>query len=82
MLGFGVHSILLNPLKYSSHKYSIIIESFYLAKNTLVCRRFVRISQDYPFKIWPSKQPTGKILGYGIIPTHPLKYSRSNQDLQ
>jgi hypothetical protein len=42
----------------------------------------VRISRDYPLKTRTSKQPIGKILGYEIIPSHPLKYLRSKQGLK
>jgi hypothetical protein len=38
---------------------------------------FVEISRDYPLKIRTSKQSTGEISGYEIIPSYPLKYSRS-----
>jgi hypothetical protein len=41
----------------------------------------VGISRDYPRKIRTSKQPIGKIPGYKIIPSHPLKYPRSKQGL-
>jgi hypothetical protein len=41
----------------------------------------VGISRDYPLKTRTSKQPTGKILGYKLIPSHPLKYLRSKQGL-
>jgi hypothetical protein len=41
----------------------------------------VEISRDYPRKTQTSKQPIGKILGYEIIPSHPLKYPRSKQGL-
>jgi hypothetical protein len=40
------------------------------------------ISRDYPLKTRSSKQPTGEILGYKIIPSHPLKYPRSKQGLR
>jgi hypothetical protein len=59
-----------------------MMESFNLAKNTLVWRGFVGISQDYPLKTRPSKQPTGDISGYGIILSNPLKYPRSKQGLR
>jgi hypothetical protein len=55
---------------------------FNLAKNTLEWRRFVGISQDYPLKTRTSKQPIGKISGYEIIPSHPLKYRWSKQGLK
>jgi hypothetical protein len=45
---------------------------FYLAKNTLEWRGFVGISRDYLLKTWTSKQTIGEILGYEIIPSHPL----------
>jgi hypothetical protein len=54
---------------------------FYLAKNTLEWRGFVWISRDYSLKTRTSKQPIGEILGYEIIPSHPLKYPRSKQGL-
>jgi hypothetical protein len=41
----------------------------------------VGISQDYPLKTRTSKQTIGKIPGYKIIPSHPLKYPRSKQGL-
>jgi hypothetical protein len=41
----------------------------------------VGISRNYSLKTRSSKQPTGKISGYEIIPSHPLKYPRSKQDL-
>jgi hypothetical protein len=41
----------------------------------------VGISWDYPLKTRTSKQPVGEILGYEIIPSHPLKYPRSKQGL-
>jgi hypothetical protein len=40
------------------------------------------ISRDYPLKTQTSKQPIGKISEYKIIPSHPLKYSRSKQGLK
>jgi hypothetical protein len=40
------------------------------------------ISRDYPHQTRPSKQTIGEILGYRIIPTKPLKYLRSKQDLK
>jgi hypothetical protein len=39
----------------------------------------VGISRDYPLKTRTSKQPIGEILGFEIIPSHPLKYPRSKQ---
>jgi hypothetical protein len=54
---------------------------FNLAKNTLEWRRFVGISWDYPLKTRTSKQPIGKIPGFEIILSCPLKYSRSKQGL-
>jgi hypothetical protein len=42
----------------------------------------VGISRDYPLKTRTSKQPIGKIPGYEIIPSHPLKYLRSKQGLR
>jgi hypothetical protein len=41
----------------------------------------VGISRDYPLKTRTSKQPIGKIPGYEIIPSHPLKYTKSKQGL-
>jgi hypothetical protein len=41
----------------------------------------VGIFRDYPLKTWTSKQPIGKITGYELIPTYPLKYPRSKQGL-
>jgi hypothetical protein len=41
----------------------------------------VGISRDYPLKTRTSKQPTGEISGYKLIPFHPLKYPRSKQGL-
>jgi hypothetical protein len=41
----------------------------------------VGISRDYPLKTRTSKQPIGEIPGFKIIPSHPLKYSRSKQGL-
>jgi hypothetical protein len=41
----------------------------------------VGISRDYPLKTQTSKQPIGEVLGYEIIPSHPLKYPRSKQAL-
>jgi hypothetical protein len=55
---------------------------FNLAKNTLEWRGFVGISRDYPLKTRTSKQPTGKIPGYELIPSHQLKYPRSKQGLR
>jgi hypothetical protein len=55
---------------------------FNLAKNTLEWRGFVGISRDYPLKTRTSKQPTGEISGFKIIPSHPLKYLRSKQGLR
>jgi hypothetical protein len=82
MWGFGVHPILSNPLKYSSPKKTLPwCRVFNLAKNTLEWRRFVGISRNYPLKTRSSKQPTGEIPGYEIIPSHPLKYPRSKQGL-
>jgi hypothetical protein len=57
------------------------MESFHLAKNTLEWRGFVGISRDYPLKTRTSKQPIEEILGYEIIPSHPLKYPKSKQGL-
>jgi hypothetical protein len=42
----------------------------------------VGISRDYPLKTRTSKQPTGEIPGYKLIPSHPLKYPRSKQGLK
>jgi hypothetical protein len=42
----------------------------------------VGISRDYPLKTQTSKQPTGEIPGYELIPSHPLKYPRSKQGLR
>jgi hypothetical protein len=42
----------------------------------------VGISRDYPLKTRTSKQPTGEIPGYELIPSHPLKYPRSKQGLK
>jgi hypothetical protein len=42
----------------------------------------VGISRDYPLKTRTSKQPTGEILRYELIPSHPLKYPRSKQGLE
>jgi hypothetical protein len=42
----------------------------------------VGISRDYPLKTRTSKQPTGKIPEYELIPSHPLKYPRSKQGLK
>jgi hypothetical protein len=42
----------------------------------------VGISRDYPLKTRTSKQPIGEVLGYEIIPSHPLKYARSKQALK
>jgi hypothetical protein len=42
----------------------------------------VGISRDYPLKTRTSKQPIGKVPGYEIIPSHPLKYPRSKQGLR
>jgi hypothetical protein len=42
----------------------------------------VGISRDYPLKTQTSKQPIGKVPGYEIIPSHPLKYPRSKQGLR
>jgi hypothetical protein len=42
----------------------------------------VGISRDYPLKTQTSKQPTGEISGYELIPSHPLKYSRSKQGMK
>jgi hypothetical protein len=52
---------------------------FNLIKNTLEWRGFVGISRNYPLKTRTSKQPIGEVSGYEIIPSHPLKYSRSKQ---
>jgi hypothetical protein len=41
----------------------------------------VGISRDYPLKTRTSKQPTGEISGYELIPSHPLKYPRRKQGL-
>jgi hypothetical protein len=41
----------------------------------------VGIFRDYPLKTRTSKQHIGEILGYEIIPSHPLKYPRSKQGL-
>jgi hypothetical protein len=43
---------------------------------------FVGISRDYLLKTRTSKQPIGEISGYEIIPSDPLKYSRSKQGLR
>jgi hypothetical protein len=53
---------------------------FNLAKNTLEWRGCVGISWNYPRKPRTSKQPIGKIPGYEIIRSHPLKYPTSKQD--
>jgi hypothetical protein len=37
----------------------------------------MRIFQDYPLKIRPSKQSIGEILGYGIISSNPLIYPKA-----
>jgi hypothetical protein len=42
----------------------------------------VGISRDYPLKTRTSKQPTGEIPGYELIPSHPLKYLRSKPGLR
>jgi hypothetical protein len=42
----------------------------------------VGISRDYPLKTQTSKQPIGEIPEYEIIPSHPLKYPRSIQNLK
>jgi hypothetical protein len=42
----------------------------------------VGISRDYPLKTRTSKQSTGEIPGYKLIPSHPLKYPRSKQGLK
>jgi hypothetical protein len=55
---------------------------FNLAKNTLEWRGFVGISRDYPLKTRTSKQSTGEISGYELIPSLPLKYPRSKQGLR
>jgi hypothetical protein len=54
---------------------------FNLVKNTLVWRGFVGISRDYPLPTRPSKQPIRDFPGYGIIPSDPLKYTKSKQGL-
>jgi hypothetical protein len=41
----------------------------------------MRIFQNYPRKPQTSKQSIGKIPGYEIISSHPLKYSTSKQGL-
>jgi hypothetical protein len=41
----------------------------------------VGIFPDYPLKTRPSKQPSGEIPGYHMIPSNPLKYPRSKQGL-
>jgi hypothetical protein len=79
MRRFGVHPILSNPLKYSSPKNTLPWwRVFNLAKNTLVCREFVVIFRDYPLKTRPSKQPTGEIPGYGIIPSNTLEVNKAS----
>jgi hypothetical protein len=41
----------------------------------------VEISQNYSLKTRTNKQPIGKIPGFDIISSHPLKYPRSKQGL-
>jgi hypothetical protein len=69
------------PSNTLPRKYSTMVESFNLAKNTLVLRGYVGIFRDYPLQTRLSKQPIGDFSRYGIIPFDPLKYTRSKQVL-
>jgi hypothetical protein len=55
---------------------------FYMDKNAPLWRGFVEIFRDYPLQIHRSKLTSGDFPGLRIIPSHPLKYTRSKQGLK
>jgi hypothetical protein len=67
---------------FTSLGFERIIPGYPQQKYTRASSVFLlRISRDYPLKIRTSKQPIGEILGYELIPSHPLKYPKSKQGL-